>query len=97
MSRKAYIAGKIGFLPTEVYNANFENAERKVRELGFVPVNPVKLPHDHDKSWGSYMKEDLSALLKCDVVFAQRNWTDSKGASIEVNLAIALNIPVIYE
>lgn len=91
-----YIAGKIGYLPTEVYTANFEHAEKIVSEMGYSAVSPLKLPHNHDKSWESHMKEDLRAMMNCDAVFAQSNWTDSIGATIEVQLAIQLKIPVIY-
>jgi hypothetical protein len=91
-----YIAGKIGGLPTEVYTDNFEEAEKTVIEMGYKPISPVKLPHDHDKTWESYMKEDLIALICCDAVFAQRNWISSRGATIEVNLAMNLKIPIIY-
>lgn len=64
-NKKCYIAGKIGELAPEFYTEMFEKAEVEVRELGLVPVSPLKLPHNHNKSWNEYMKEDLKALLDC--------------------------------
>jgi hypothetical protein len=36
-------------------------------------------------------------MLKCDCVYTQINWKESKGATIEVTLAIDLGIEVIFE
>lgn len=95
--KKCYIAGKIGNLPEEVYKANFKRAEAEVCALFFEPVNPVELPHNHGKTWLEYMREDLTEMLKCDCVYAQKNWLRSKGARIEVFLALFLGIKVIFE
>lgn len=93
--RKCYIAGKIGDLPEEVWRRNFELAKYVVDSMRMIPVSPVDLPHDHDKSWQNCMREDLTALLQCDCVYAQSNWKDSNGARIEVGLAKSLGIEVI--
>lgn len=94
--KKCYIAGKISDLPIAEYTANFKNAALKLESMGFNPVNPVELNHDHDKTWLSYMREDLSEMLKCDALFAMSNYKESKGAQIEISLAINLGIPVIF-
>jgi len=90
-----YIAGAITSEPN--YAALFEAAEKKLRKMGLIPINPVTLNHAHDKTWLSYMREDLAALVRCSKVYALSNWQQSKGATIEVNLAISLGIEVIYE
>jgi len=95
--KRCYIAGKIGTLTADVYEANFATARQEVEALGMKPICPTQLPHNHDRTWISYMREDLAALLTCDKVYAQRNWTNSKGAGIEVNTALALGIEVIYQ
>ena len=97
MKKKCYIAGKIGDLPEEVYMENFERAKEQVIALGYEPVSPVELEHNHDKSWNSYMKEDLRHLLGCCAVYAQRNWRLSPGATIEINLALAIGIDIIHQ
>jgi len=92
---KCYIAGKITGLDN--YKELFEAAEHCVKKLGLQPVNPVTLPHRHNKSWEAYMQECLISMLPCPNVYALNNWQDSKGASIEVKLAIALNKNIMYE
>lgn len=95
--RKCYIAGKIGDLPKDQYEANFEAAEREVIALGFVPVSPLKLPHEHGRTWKEYMVEDLKALLDCDAVYAQHNVRFSPGGMIEINTANSVGITVIHQ
>jgi hypothetical protein len=95
--KRCYIAGKIGDLPKEEYEANFAKAEQRVRELGYEPVSPLKLPHNHGRTWREYMIEDLKALLDCDAVFAQHNVRFSPGAMIEINTANAIGITVIHQ
>ena len=97
--QKIYIAGKIGGLTEEEYTKNFEEAEKYIdsKLFQYISVSPLRLPHNHDRSWQSYMKEDIAALVKCDTVFALRNWRESPGATIEINLAISLGIDVIFQ
>jgi len=97
MQKNCYNAGKIGQLPEADYEAKFAAARGEIRALDMAPNCPTQLPHEHERTWLDYMREDLTALLKCDVVYAQRDWQDSRGATIEVNLANALGIPVIYQ
>lgn len=92
-----YIAGKIGNLPEAEWQANFAAARQEVLAMGMRAICPTQQKHEHDKSWQSYMREDLTALLSAACVYAQRNWEDSPGATIEINLAKSLNIPVIYQ
>lgn len=97
MRSKCYIAGKISNLPEDVYKKNFTDAKGEVEKLGFEPISPVDLPHDHDRTWLSYMREDLTELLKCEAVYALSNWSDSPGATIEVKTAESLGLKVIYQ
>jgi len=90
-----YIAGKITGLHN--YAERFKEGCDKVRKLGLNPINPVTLPHRHNKSWEAYMRECIIAMLNCKYIYALNNWQDSKGATIEVNLAISLNKTIIYE
>lgn len=96
-TKDCYIAGKISGLSEEEYTSNFLKAKEEVLILGLNPINPVELNHDHDKSWLSYMREDLSEMLKCSHVYALSNWEDSRGAKVEVTLAKELGISVIYQ
>jgi hypothetical protein len=95
--KRCYIAGKIGDLPKEVWEENFNRAIAAVEEMGYVPVSPTQLPHQHERTWISYMREDLHALIDCDAVYCLRNWRDSPGAKIEINLALQLGLTVLHE
>lgn len=95
--KKCYIAGKIGDLPEHIYKENFNRGKSEVRAMGFVPVSPVDLPHRHNRTWCDYMKEDLIAMLECDSVYALRNWRESIGAKIEINLALEVGINIIQQ
>lgn len=96
-NKKCYIAGKIGELPKDVYEAKFEKAKQQVIEMGMVPISPIELPHEHDKTWSSYLREDITEMLKCGAVYALRDWRLSAGATIEVNLALAVGINIIHQ
>ena len=97
MKNKCYIAGKIGGLSVEEFTANFAEAKKEVIALGFEPVSPVDLPHNHNKSWEAYMKEDIIYLMQCTHIYVMRNWRTSPGATIEINLALQLGIHIIHQ
>lgn len=93
---KIYISGKITGIEDEAFKL-FEIAENKLKLHGYEVVNPMKLPHNHDKSWESYMKECIVALMSCDTIYMLSNYYMSKGAFLEIGLAKELGIMVIYE
>lgn len=96
MKEKVYISGKISGIENEAPKI-FEAAEKYLQKMGFDTINPMKLNHNHDKTWHSYMKEDVRALCDCDSIYMLTNWTDSKGAIIEHTIAMYLGINVIYQ
>ncbi len=95
--RRCYIAGKIGALPFLEYTEKFEKAKKEVEALGFFPISPVDLPHEHGRSWGEYMREDLTELLKCHSLYALRDWRTSPGATLEITTAMAVGIHIIHQ
>ena len=97
MKGKIYISGKITGLEITEAEANFQNYEDLLSMHHFEPVNPMKLNHQHDKSWESYMREDLIAMLQCDGVLMLDGWEDSRGAVIERKLALSIGIKVYHE
>ncbi len=98
MSRKkVYISGQITGLKEADAFALFAKAEEHILSKNAEPVNPMKLPHQHDGRWHSYMREDIKALCDCDAIYMLSNWANSKGAQVEHNLARTLNIEIIYQ
>ena len=91
---KIYISGKITGIEKEAI-AIFEKAEKELLVAGYEVVNPMKLNHDHDKSWASYMKVCIKALCDCDAIYLLHNWQDSDGANIEFGIALKLRLKII--
>ena len=94
---KIYISGKITGLPYEESFGQFDLVEKLFYDFGHWPINPMKLQHDHDQSWESYMRVDIAALTQCDAIYLLKNWHDSKGACLEHHLANYLGIAVYFE
>ena len=92
---KIYLSGRI--TGTTDFQQRFSEAEQELINQGHEVVNPVNLPHDHDKRWHSYMKECLKSMLDCDAIYMLKNWHSSKGAIIEKTLAYQLGIQIINE
>lgn len=93
--KRCYIAGAV--TGTDDYKERFEETAYKVIFLKHIPVNPIELAHNHDKSWESYMKETIPAMMRCNAIYMMKGWRQSKGATIEHNLAKKLNYTIIYE
>ena len=89
---KIYISGPMSGLPEHNYPA-FIQAEDCLRKAGYKHiVNPAKL--GEKPSWQEYMKRDIQLLCRCDCVALLDGWGDSKGARLEVQIAIALGLRV---
>lgn len=97
--KRIYIAGCVtdgGRITEQGYRQKFDTVAARVRALGHVPVDPTRLDHNHQRRWQDYMVEALHAMLDCDEVVALPCWKRSKGATIEVQLALRLNKPVKF-
>lgn len=93
MKQTIYISGKITGC-ADLNRPKFTAAEVWVLHNGGIPVNPHKLPDNHDKSWFSYMRECVAALARVDQVVCLDDWNRSSGAIREVIIAKWLQIPV---
>ena len=98
----AYVAGPMTGIEKFNYPA-FHQAVRALRHVG-VPAfsaaddefgEPMDPPTVIDaKPHGHYLRHALRLLLDCDEVVLLPGWEDSRGASIEVKVAQALDMPV---
>jgi nucleoside 2-deoxyribosyltransferase len=93
---KIYISGKISGIEQEAEKL-FAQAEELLTNQGFDVVNPFKLEHNHDKTWLSYMRVCIQALCGCDAIYILKNHVDSKGALIEIDIAIRLGLEIKLE
>lgn len=104
--KTSYIAGKItGECETlELMmkcRAKFKQAEKTIKSQGnYICFYGLKINEGlinlGGASWFEYMKNDLKTLIECDVIFALPDWKESRGASIEVNLARELGMEIVY-
>lgn len=94
---RIYIAGRITGRKIETAYKQFEDAELTLNQWGEEIVNPMRLPHDHDKSWKAYMVECITELVKCDAIYMLKGWNKSKGARLELHLAKKLNLKIFYQ
>ena len=93
---RIYISGKITGIEQEA-RALFAAAEAQLLALGHEPINPMGLPHLHDKEWHSFMREDIKALCDCDGILLLHNWQDSQGARLEYTVAAGLGLDIYLE
>lgn len=80
---KVYIAGKI--TGNGRYREEFAEAERKVRAMGHIALNPAALPEGMEPA--DYMRICMAMLDSADAIAIMRNWTESTGARIEFDYA----------
>lgn len=96
--KKCYNSGKITGLPYLVAYGNFQSADKEIELRGYQSVNPMRKTWPRQSApWWLHMVVDLWKMLWCDTVFFQRNWSDSRGAQIEFQVALALNKEIIYQ
>lgn len=95
--KRCYISGKITGLPESEVLETFKAAAQKVCDLGFVPINPCELTHQHNQTWEEFMREDIKELMSCEAIYMLRGWQKSPGAKIEYSLAKDLKFEVIHE
>ena len=99
MKKKIYISGRITGLKKNEYMANFEYAERYLKNKGYSVINPAKtnatLPAD--TTYEQYMDMSLCMLAMCDTIYMLSDWEDSKGAIRERSFAEEHDYEIMYE
>jgi hypothetical protein len=93
---KIYISGKMSGIENNNREAFFE-AEEKLKANGYKVINPARIPEVKNGSWEYYMKEAIKLMMDADCIYLMNNWIDSKGATIEKELAEKLGMQIILE
>lgn len=88
---RIYIAGAITNNPS--YKQDFQECEEKLKELSFVPLNPVK---NIGFDYKSYIDMGLSELMHCDAICVIKGSQLSKGVMLEMHYARTVGI-AMYE
>lgn len=94
-NKKIYIAGKVTDLPYFEVVEKFEAAADRLREAGYIPVNPLE--HcEENWHWARCMRVCIHILTsECDGIYLLPDWEDSQGAKIEVEMAKRSNLEFI--
>jgi hypothetical protein len=81
-------------LPENNYPA-FNDAAKRLRDLGYKVVNPAELDHGDEKCWADYLRRDIRAMMDCDTIAILPGADNSKGATFERMIASKLGFDVI--
>jgi len=90
---KVYISGPM----TGIENFNrpaFFTAADELRAAGHEPLNPAEIDLGTDADWHEYIRLDIRALTHADAIYLLDGWENSRGATLEKQLADAMQIPV---
>ena len=89
-----YISGAVS--SDKNYREKFDKAEKYLISKGYEVVNPVK-GESEGKSWDYYMKKDIKKLLECDSIYLLNDYIKSRGALLELKIALELGYTLIKE
>lgn len=93
--KRIYVAGPMTGLPDCNYPA-FNDAAKRLRELGHTVLNPAENPAPPCGTWQGYMRMALAQLVQCEQVVLLPGWSESRGALIERWLAQVLGMEVVH-
>jgi hypothetical protein len=89
-----YIAGKVTGLPIIQVTHKFGQAQRDLEVKGFTVINPLSVVNDWKCPWPIAMRKCIAAMMTADAVLALPDCHASRGATVELQLAIEVGIPV---
>ena len=94
----AYLAGPMSGYPEFNFPA-FRDAARELVDMGlrnlYHTASGVPPREAVAKPWEEYLRNALRLMLTCDAVVALPGWRESKGARLEVYVALELGMPVV--
>lgn len=91
-----YLSGPMTNRPQHNYPAFFA-AEEQLQAAGHVVLNPARIDdlcstEAGERTWTWYMRRALRMLTSADGVALLPGWTNSKGATLEVDVADRLGL-----
>lgn len=89
---KLYVIGKVTGIAHDNF-FNFDRARRLLRAAGY----EVEIPHDtipDGTPWSAAMRLSIANMLACDGVATLKDWKDSPGALLEMQIACRVGIEV---
>ena len=98
-TKTVYIAGPMSGLPEFNYPA-FDAAEVSLKERGYLTLNPTALEIENtdtayqQKPWDWYLRRAIRMVTEADGMALLPGWENSKGATLERTIALALGLDV---
>ncbi len=92
MSR-LYVAGPMTGLKDLNFPA-FHAESSRLRALGHDVVNPAEINTDPNAEWSKCMRDDIRELVTCDAIVLLPRWHQSKGARLEHEVALRVEMEV---
>lgn len=102
---KIYISGPITHNPKA--DDNFKKAHVLLAKMypNAEIHNPILIPSPSytqddwgvEGVWSYYMHESIKLMMDCDTIYMLKDWSASRGATIEHDLAWKLDMNVMYE
>ena len=83
-------------MPYLVAYKNFDETDKIIEARGMIPVNPMKVGLRPSRPWWMHMIYDLWLMSRCEHVYFQPGWAESRGARIEFNVARLLRKDITY-
>lgn len=94
---KVYISGQISGLPIDEVRAKFEKAEADLTNKGYEVINPTKNGIPFNAPWELHVAMDIVLLIGCHAIYLLPDWGNSKGATLEKNIAELTGKVIIYQ
>jgi len=95
--KKVYISGPMRGYADYNYPA-FHAAAKSLEAEGYKVLNPAEnFNGATDLEFETYMREDISMLLKATHIYMLKGWQNSDGARLELAIAKALGLEVSYQ
>lgn len=97
INRRVYISLPISGYDLEERKEKAMAMEVKLRGYGYDVFNPLGEQFKKGLTTNEYMKQDLKALLDCDVIMLMHNFNRSAGCHTELCVAMAVGMEIWFE
>ena len=95
-ANRVYVAGPMTGIEDFNYPA-FNAVAERLRAQGYEVENPAEHGTVEGAQWADYMAYDLTRLGLCGAVYLLPGWSNSKGATIEKNIAVTLGMNIHFD
>lgn len=93
MRKRIYLSGPMTGMDDFNFPAFHAEAARLRAEGNFV-INPAEHGEEPNLPWAEYLRKDIKLLMECDHIHLLPGWSNSKGARLEVHIALELGFVI---